>query len=480
LNLKKIVAFSFGPLGSAVIALITLPVIAWFFTPYDIGRLSMFQVVISFTLLAFTLGLDEAFVREFHEESNKSELLKSSFIPGFILLISVLCGFIIGPWSLSVLLFNIDSGFVNLILYTAIIFSYISRYLSLILRLEERGVAYSLSQLLPKFIFLLIIFAIVFGGFGINFENLILANLLSITCVMIIYTYNTKNIWLKSFNSNINTKKLNKMLSYSIPLVGSGIAFWGLTAIDKVFLRSLSGFTELGIYSLTISLAGGALLFQTIFSTIWMPLIYRWFANGNLDPLMIRRVIDFVSVIVFIIWSLIGIFSWVFVYILPNDYIPVHYIILSAISYPLLYTLADASSVGIGIMRKSLYVLLATFSSLLINILANWILIPIYGASGAAIASNIAFLFYFVIVTEASSIVWMKFKHVKLYSLVLIFSLAASLFNIFSGVEYYFIVLIYAVLFSLIICLYKEQISEIKIYITDKSKLWLRQLPGQR
>ena len=472
MNFKKIIAFSFGPIGSALIALITLPVIAWFFTPDDIGRLSMFQVVISFTLLTFTLGLDEAFVREFHEEGNKSELLKNSFIPGFILLVLVLSVFIVGPWSLSVLLFNIDSPVINLILYVAIVFSYASRYLSLILRLEERGVAYSLSQLLPKIIFLTIILAIVFGGFDKNFKSLIIANLISITFVIIIYAHNTKNIWLKSFRSSINKNQLSKMLSYSLPLVGSGIAFWGLTAIDKVFLRSLSGFDELGVYSLAISLAGAALLFQTIFSTIWMPLIYRQVADGSLDVLVVRRVVDFVSVIVFSIWSLVGIFSWVFMYVLPDDFIDVRYIILCAISYPLLYTLADATSVGIGIMRKSLYVLLATVSSLLINVVANWILIPVYGAAGAAVASNIAFLFYFLIVAEVSSAIWIKFKYGKLYSLVIIFSIVSSLININAGVESFLMALIYASLFSLIMILYKEQIIEIIFFIVKKAKSW--------
>jgi O-antigen/teichoic acid export membrane protein len=354
----------------------------------------------------------------------------------------------------------------------AIVFSYASRYLSLILRLEERGVAYSLRQLLPKIIFLTIILAIVFGGFDKNFKSLIIANLISITFVIIIYAHNTKNIWLKSFRSSINKNQLSKMLSYSLPLVGSGIAFWGLTAIDKVFLRSLSGFDELGVYSLAISLAGAALLFQTIFSTIWMPLIYRQVADGSLDVLVVRRVVDFVSVIVFSIWSLVGIFSWVFMYVLPDDFIDVRYIILCAISYPLLYTLADATSVGIGIMRKSLYVLLATVSSLLINVVANWILIPVYGAAGAAVASNIAFLFYFLIVAEVSSAIWIKFKYGKLYSLVIIFSIVSSLININAGVESFLMALIYASLFSLIMILYKEQIIEIIFFIVNKAKSW--------
>ncbi|WP_372871868.1 oligosaccharide flippase family protein [Paenalcaligenes niemegkensis] len=65
---KKIAAFAIGPIGGALLSLITLPVITWFFTQEDVGRIAMFQVAISFSVLLFSLGLDQSYVREFHEE----------------------------------------------------------------------------------------------------------------------------------------------------------------------------------------------------------------------------------------------------------------------------------------------------------------------------------------------------------------------------------------------------------------------------
>ena len=74
LNIRKIFGFSIGPLGGAVLGFLTLPITAWFFSSEDIGRIALLQIVIGFTTVLFSLGLDQAYVREYHEKENKSNL----------------------------------------------------------------------------------------------------------------------------------------------------------------------------------------------------------------------------------------------------------------------------------------------------------------------------------------------------------------------------------------------------------------------
>ena len=54
---NKILSYAVGPIGSAAIGFITLPIITWFYSVEDIGRISMLQVVASFSVLLFCLGL---------------------------------------------------------------------------------------------------------------------------------------------------------------------------------------------------------------------------------------------------------------------------------------------------------------------------------------------------------------------------------------------------------------------------------------
>jgi len=465
MNTRKVLAFSVGPIGAAFLGLITLPVIAWLFSPEDIGRLTMLNVIVSFALLLFSLGLDQAYVREFHEVEDKPGLLKAVFIPGFLILLIALTAVGLSPWSISGLLFGIDSLLLSGLMVLAIVLSFFSRFLSLILRMQERGLAFSMSQLLPKLLFLVIVLGYLWLGASAIFENLMLANVLALSMVFILYAWNTRKDWIPALTASIDKAKQNQMIRYAIPLIGSGVAFWGLTTMDKVFLRSLSTFEELGIYSVAVSFAGAALVFQAIFSTVWAPVVYKWAAEG-VDPKKIKNVMDFVTLAVIVIWSLAGMFSWVVTYILPPEYDNVQYILLTAMAYPLLYTLSESTGVGIGIKRKTMFSLLAAVVALMINAIANWLLIPIYGAAGAAMGSALAFFVFFAIRTEASSKLWESFERSRMYGfvlLLLVLSLVVNLIDVgLVQITFYSTVLLAGMFF------YKAQMRLIYEFLIEK------------
>ena len=468
MNLSKTLSFSIGPIGSAVISLITLPIVAWFFSPDDIGRLTMLQVTVSFVLLLFSFGLDQAYVREFHEVKDKLGLLKSVFIPGFVTLLFVLAGLIFSPWSPSLFLFGIDTLSLTFLVYAVILLSFVSRFLSLILRMQERGLAFSMSQVLPKLLFLIMIMSFVWFEAEAVFDNLIMANFLSLLAVFVIYAWNTSKDWLPALTAIVDKSKQLQMFRYAIPLVGSGLAFWGLTAMDKIFLRSMSGFEEVGIYSVATSFAGGALVFQVIFSTIWIPLVYKWVGNDEVKLLVIKSIIDYVTLAVVVIWSLTGIFSWVLNYILPPAYQSVSFILLAVIACPLLYTMADASSIGIGIKRKTMHSLLASILALIINFVCNWFLIPKFGASGAAMASANAYFLYFVITTEASSLLWISFERWRMYSFIIVLIVLSLVFNTITLYSFTLVVLSYLVVLLTSLFVFKRQLLEGSAFFIKK------------
>lgn len=455
---KQIAAFALGPIGGAFLGLITLPIVAWLFTPDDIGRLSMLQVVVSFSILLFSLGLDQAYVREFHEVTDKPSLLKAVFLPGFLVLSLALVCLALLPWSISELLFGMDSRLLTSLLISAIFLQFLSRFLSLILRMQEKGLAYSMSQLLPKALFLVILAAYLLFSVEAVFKNLMMANWLSLLSVFLIFSWNTRKDWLPALTANIDKTKQKKMLQYGVPLIGSGLAFWGLTAMDKFFLRGLSSFEELGVYSVSISFASVALVFQAVFSTVWAPVVYKWTAEG-IDPNKVKKVTDFSTLAVVTIWTLAGMFSWVVTYLLPTEYMKVQHILLVAMAYPLLYTLSEATGVGIGIKRKTTYALLAAFIALILNAIGNWFLVPSYGAAGAAIASAIAFFAFFIIRTEASAKLWQGFERLRMYLLILILIIFGISLNI-TAVTPLTIFSMYSLILLISMILFKAQLLE--------------------
>lgn len=178
------------------------------------------------------------------------------------------------------MLFSVDSAAISWLVAACLLAGFCSRFLSLILRMQEKGMAYSMSQLLPKLIFLLVIGAYTVYAFSSDLLHLVIAHTVSITTVTLVYAWNTRTDWFTAISQQIDILKLKAMLKFGTPLILGGAAFWGLTTMDKLFLRNMSSFEELGIYSVASSFATAAIIFQNIFSTVWAPTVYKWAAEG--------------------------------------------------------------------------------------------------------------------------------------------------------------------------------------------------------
>ncbi|MFX4717564.1 polysaccharide biosynthesis C-terminal domain-containing protein, partial [Acinetobacter baumannii] len=78
-------------------------------------------------------------------------------------------------------------------------------------------------------------------------------------------------------------------------------------------------------------------------------------------------------------------------------------------------TLSETTAIGITIVRKTKLSMLASILAMLINLIANYILVPLYGASGAAISTALAFWSFYLFRTEISKKIWRKFPTQKAY-----------------------------------------------------------------
>lgn len=458
---KKIAYFAIGPLGGALLGFITLPIITWFFTQEDIGRISMLQVTLSFSTLLFSLGLDQAYVREFHEVNDKPALLKETLLPGLILLSVVLVVFLVFDGFLSKLLFDVPSGRLSWLVALALLATFVSRFLSLILRMNERGLAFSMSNVLPKLLLLLIIVGYVLFNADKSLTNLVVAQTAAIVLVCAVFGWNTRSEWNQSFGRSIDKARLKSMLEFGLPLIIGGLAFWGLTATDKIFLRVLSSYEELGLYSVSVSFAAAASILQSVFSTVWAPTVYKWASKGEgLEN--VNQVTRYILLCVVIIFSLAGLFSWCVTFLLPEQYQNVQWILIACLGYPLLYTLSETTVVGIGIARRSSFAMLAAVSAFIVNAAGNYILIPTYGAAGAAASTCVAFLVFFILRTEFSIFLWRPISRRALYIYTALLVAGATVSTLYGvklglGIYLYWLCLLLSTLF-----VFKKELFDVK------------------
>ena len=256
MNIRTALAFAVGPIATAALGLVTVPVIAWVFPPADVGRLNIVQIAVSFGVLLFTLGLDRAYVREYHEWTDRAALLKACFVPSCALLL--LAMLVTMPFNdlIAAWLFGVGHVVYYWVLLACIATSLVSRFLSLILRMQDRGVAFSISQILPKVLLLLAVAAMAVSSVHKSFVQLEVAYLISLLSVLLTYGLNTWREWVPALRASVSRAQIRCVISYGTPLIFAGLAYWGLDATSALALRSLSGLSELAVYSVSMSFAG--------------------------------------------------------------------------------------------------------------------------------------------------------------------------------------------------------------------------------
>ncbi|MEZ9181119.1 oligosaccharide flippase family protein [Vibrio cyclitrophicus] len=466
---RKITAFAIGPIGAALLSLITLPIITWFFSQEDVGRVAMLQVTISFSTLLFSLGLDQAYVREFHEENDKPGLLKHALLPGLLILTLSLMISISQGDSLANLLFERSDWHLSFLIAITLIAAFLSRFLSLVLRMNEQGLAFSMSQLLPKVLLLAIISSYIVLDVDKNLTNLVLANSAALLFVCAIFLFNTRREWVSGITASVNWLRLKKMFQFGFPLILGGIAYWGLTAIDKVFLRKLVSFDELGIYSVAVSFAGAATILQSVFSTVWAPTVYKWVSKGEgLES--VSKVSRCILALVTAVFCIAGLFSWVVTLFLPEDYISVQWILVSCLGAPLLYTLSETTVVGIGISRRNSLSMLASLGAFIVNILGNWLMIPSFGAAGAAVSTCISFWILFILRTEFSIYLWKSMPRQLLYIYTTLVVFGSTIFTLYGPKIVMYMNFFWLTLFFSIFVVFRKEVIELFCFLKNRSR----------
>lgn len=458
---KTLLGYASGSAAGALLSFFTLPALAWSFSQADVGKLVMLQVVCSLVAIVFSLGLDQAYVREYHEVEHKTALAKVCFLPGFLLLV-VFCLFIIifqqalSPYFLG----RDNSVYVGLAVIGCLIL-YFERFFSVFIRMQEWAMAFSVTKVMPKLFFLGFVIA---AYFYLQLQQLHLLLAVQVICwlfAVVVMTAFLRKILKSVIRAPVITTRLRSLLTFGLPLVLNGIAFWGLTYVDRLMLAKYASFADVGLYAVAAGFAGVAMLFQQIFTTVWHPMIYRWVSEG----VKIERVTTISAVLQLfslLLIALVGCLSWLLTYFLPQDYLAIEFIIVACMVQPLFLMISEVSGIGISISRATKLLPVITTVSLLANVALNLWLVPIYGAAGAAAATAISTALYLLLKTELSGRLWHAQPKVRLYLCMVVVLTGCILQALNSNVATFYFVAMWAAFSALVLYAYKEVLPQLK------------------
>lgn len=198
--------------------------------------------------------------------------------------------------------------------------------------------------------------------------------------------------------------------------------------MDRLFLHSLLTFSELGVYSVTMSIAAATTVFSGIFSMIWGSLVYKWVKTNNVNLNKTDEISEHLLASIYFIIVLSSLFSWILLFSLPKEYTAIHYLITLCLLAPLFYTLSETTAVGISIARKNSYLMYASIIAMISNAIGNYLLVPQIRTLGAAISAAVSFWPFYIFRTELLAKVWRNilrkdtYKSITVVLLVVILS----------------------------------------------------------
>ncbi len=362
------------------------------------------QVALSFILLFSIAGLDQSYAREFHSSSNRKTLLIHCGTPGTIITIALgLCA-LTNYEFVSRKIIKIEPSFTIILILAAIsLLNHINTFAMLTLRMQEKGKSYTLANTIPKLLQVILFLLLPIIALDNRFDAYVAIYLFCLVCSLL-YAFSQGITEVVQSKSNIHWDWpfLKERLAYSLPMMGSSLAYWALTSIGTIFIQHYSTLAELGKFALISSVAGIAAVIQSMVTVAWTPIAYKWHAEGKSIDYYEKATsaVTFILALTFLVASAL---SPMVALLLPSKYSDVSHLLPAALLPALLYTLSEVSAIGIALSRRTLFNMLSTIAALATNITLSLFLVKIFGMKGAIISNAISYYIFFVLRTIFSN-----------------------------------------------------------------------------
>ncbi len=470
--LRKFMSFSYGSLIALVIGFLGTMITTRILIPEDFGKASMFTLVLNISMIFVLLGTDQSFVRFFYEENEEKRggLLYSCLKITLVMAVLVSVFIVIFRETISFFLFEET----NLIALVMLIFGMLAqtlyRYGRLVIRMQQNGHVYSIIEIINKSLSLLVLIGLYFL-MGASYEIIIYSSVISLMALAmfaIVYGkkyWNPKNLYLTELaHSN------KDIIRYGYPLVLTMSITWLFQSFDKIALKHWSTLGELGLYAAAFKIIALVNVGQTSFSTFWAPVCYEQFEKdpnnrdfyGNMSKIVSFSMF-FIAILCIAGKDIIGL-------LLGRNYREASDIMPFLAFMPILYTISETTVIGINFYKKPKWHILIASVSCIVNILGNWVLVPKYGAVGAAISTAFAYIVFFSLRTQISLLYFkVNYGLKKTYFMLALISLYA-LYSVITSNLYLNLLSGLGVIFIMIF-IYKKDLIKGYAYIKSKKSV---------
>ena len=385
--IKNTVLITVGNFASKLLTFFLLPLYTAILTTAEYGVADLMTTTVNLITPFFTLIISEAVMRfALDKECDKKQVLSIGL---FVTLLGSVVMLVFSP----LIRFSSDLKPYYVLFLLCYFVTAVHTILSQFVKGIEKVTVYASSGVLHTMTFIAfnILFLVVLK-IGINgyLLSMVLSNLITI-----LYLFLGAKLWQYIVPpKEISRELTRKMLQYSVPMIPNSLSWWVSNSSDKYMLTFFCGVAATGVYSVSQRI-------PSLFATISTIFISSWQISA-IDDFGSKESIDFYSRI-YRIYSTFNILALSGLILLTK---PLAKFLFSKSFFDgwqfvpvlLMAFLFQAMSSYLGTIytsaKKTKMLFISTIIAAMANIVLNAILIPAFGAQGAAIAT---FASYFII-----------------------------------------------------------------------------------
>lgn len=376
-------------LGSSLSILIN-PLLAKNLSPEDYGIIGYYQGLSNFFSPIIGYFILDFYLRKFYLlKEDERDNLKGTMVKMYLYFSSIITLLCIGSLFLYMKYSSISIPFMPYapLMMLQLNFSFLMSFQLSEFRIQGRAKNFTyvtiLNSLLSVTMTLLMVVLIKWEAFG-KLLSALVTSLIMFVITLIYYR--------KSLSYKIDNTLIKEFFKFATPLVGAGVLGFFSNGYDRFFLEKQNNINELGIYSVGFQTASYLGIFATAIKSTFQPDVFKAIAEKNLTKIIKINLMTIVVISFFVVLFII--FCPYLIYLLTagryvSSTIYAQIIALSIITSNIYYLISQVTFAS-GLSNLTLINKIIGAS---LTVLLFYLMIPEFGAIGAAWSMVISFAF---------------------------------------------------------------------------------------
>lgn len=381
--LKNTVIFSIGNFGTKIISFFLVPLYTNILTTREYGTVDLIYTIGMVLVPLLTLNIGESIMRFALDKDADCDKIMSTGIT--ILIFGAIIGLLILP--IANLFESVSNYSIYIYLYTLTLA--FSQIFLCYLRGKEFLLKYSIGNIIQSLT--IAIFNIIFLiGMKKGIEGYLMAYILANVCTGLYGFWAGKvNLVIKKYSIDIELSK--NMIKYSVVLIPNSFMWWIMNSSDRMMVSAMISVTANGVYAVAYKIPTLLSTITTIFNQAWSYSAIREDESEDKEEYNNRVYDNLVTIVIVVATGLLMIMKpFLSVYVGKEYYAAWHYVPYLIVGFVFM-TLGSFIATSYTVHKDSMGFLISGTVGAIINLILNFILIPMMGVSGAAFATCISY-----------------------------------------------------------------------------------------